>query len=50
MTGVEEVGKWAAGLEELHARIAHRFARSEHRSRALAYLKGLLSPTKRKNG
>lgn len=47
---VEEVEGWASGLEELHARIAPRFARSEHRSRVLAYLKGLLSPIKRKNG
>lgn len=53
MMGVTEAGEvqnWAAGLHELHARIAHRFARSEQRTRALAYLKGLLSPTKRKNG
>ena len=50
MVGVTEVENWAEGLEQLHTRIAHRFARSEQRSRALAYLKGLLSPTKRKNG
>jgi SRSO17 transposase len=50
MVEVREAQDWAAGLEELHARIAHRFARSEQRNRALAYLKGLLSPTKRKNG
>src|SRR5438552_1036244 len=47
---VEEVGNWADGLEELHTRIAPRFARSEQRGRVLAYLKGLLSPLKRKNG
>lgn len=47
---VEEVHGWAGGLEELHSRIAPRFARSEHRGRVLAYLKGLLSPAKRKNG
>lgn len=53
MVGEEEVAEvqnWAEGLEELHTRIAHRFARSEQRTRALAYLKGLLSPAKRKNG
>jgi SRSO17 transposase len=49
MVNVKEVESWAKGLEELHARIAPRFARSEQRGRALAYLEGLLSPTKRKN-
>jgi len=29
MVQVEEVESWARGLEELHARIAPRFARSE---------------------
>ncbi len=47
---VEEVRGWAAGLEALHARIAARFARPEPRRRALAYLRGLLSPVERKNG
>lgn len=47
---VEEVYGWAGGLEELHTRVATRFVRSEHRGRVLAYLKGLLSPVKRKNG
>ena len=50
MIQVREVEGWAEGLEQLHARIAPRFARSEQRGRALAYLKGLLSPVKRKNG
>lgn len=50
MVEVREVAHWAYGLEELHARIAPRFARSEQRGRVLAYLKGLLSPTRRKNG
>lgn len=44
-----EVGAWAAGLEELHARIAPRFARSEPRERVLAYVRGLLAPLERKN-
>jgi SRSO17 transposase len=46
----DEVQAWAAGLEAMHERIAHRFARSEPRQRALAYLRGLLSPVERKNG
>jgi SRSO17 transposase len=46
---VAEVEAWAAGLAELHARIAPRFARSEPRERALAYVRGLLAPLERKN-
>jgi SRSO17 transposase len=49
-TEFADVEEWADGIEELHSRIAPRFARSEQRNRALAYLKGLLSPAKRKNG
>ncbi len=44
-----EVEAWAAGLEEVHARIAGRFARSEPRERVLAYVRGLLAPLERKN-
>src|SRR3954449_9287938 len=47
---VAEVQDWAAGLEEVHARIAGRFARSEPRARVLAYLRGLLGQSERKNG
>ncbi len=47
---VEELRSWADGLEELQARLAPFFARSEPRQRALAYLRGLLSQTERKNG
>jgi SRSO17 transposase len=47
---VAEVQDWAAGLEEVHARIAGRFARSEPRARVLAYLRGLLGQLERKNG
>jgi SRSO17 transposase len=39
-----------AGLDELAQRIGPRFARAEPRRRAVAYLKGLLSPAQRKNG
>jgi SRSO17 transposase len=47
---VAEVQDWAAGLEEVHARIAGAFARSEPRARVLAYLRGLLGQLERKNG
>ena len=47
---VEEVRAWAAGLAALHERIASRFARTEPRRWALAYLQGLLSGVARKNG
>src|SRR3954453_6201672 len=47
---VAEVADWAAGLEEVHARIAGVFARSEPRARGLAYLRGLSSQSERKNG
>jgi SRSO17 transposase len=46
---VAEVAAWAEGLEEVHARIASRFARSEPRERVLAYVRGLLAPVERKN-
>ena len=44
-----EVEAWASGLEEVHARIAPRFARSEPRERVLAYVRGLLAPLEKKN-
>src|SRR4051812_49063856 len=47
---VAEVQDWAAALEQVHARIAGRFARAEPRARALAYLRGLSSQSERKNG
>src|SRR3954451_25001316 len=47
---VAAVAHWADGLAALHARVARRFARAEPRRRALAYLRGLLSPVERKNG
>ena len=48
--GVAQVAVWAAGLDEVHARIARRFSRSEPRERVAAYLRGLLAPLERKNG
>ena len=44
------VGRWSEALEELHGRIAHRFARSEARERMQRYLRGLLGRAERKNG
>lgn len=44
------VGWWSEWFEELHRRIAHRFARSEARERVQRYLRGLLGRVERKNG
>jgi SRSO17 transposase len=44
-----EVWKWGQELERLYARIAPHFARPEPRRRALAFLKGIVSATQRKN-
>src|SRR5262252_5109489 len=41
------IHQWAAGLDALHARIAHRFRRPEVRQRARRYLAGLLGPVER---
>ena len=43
------IARWSAYLEELHARIAHRFLRPEVRQRAYRYLSGLLGDVRRKN-
>src|ERR687893_896089 len=50
MTHASEAHRWADQLDDLVARIAPRFGRSEPRRRARAYLQGLLSPLERKNG
>jgi SRSO17 transposase len=47
---VEDLAGWAAGLDDLMARISGRFGRIEPRRRARAYLLGLLSPVAGKNG
>ena len=47
---VAEVARWAEGIEWMHQCIAGWFRRPEPRRRALAYLRGLLSPVERKNG
>src|SRR3954452_14672889 len=44
------VGRWSEAFEELHGRIAQRFARSEARERAKRFLLGLLGRIERKNG
>ena len=44
-----QVQEWADGLADLHALIGRRFARSEPREHALAYVQGLLSAEERKN-
>src|SRR5439155_14908024 len=40
----------AAGLDELHERIAGRFARAEPRARMREYVAGLVAGLERKNG
>ncbi|WP_437097218.1 IS701 family transposase [Streptomyces sp. enrichment culture] len=47
---VDEVHRWAADLDVLHARIGRYFRRSEPRERARQYLCGMLAPLERKNG
>jgi SRSO17 transposase len=49
-TTIEQIAGWRQGLDEVHHRIAPRFARPEVRARARRYLDGLLSQTARKNG
>ncbi len=44
------VERWSETLEELHRRIAGRFARSEARERVKRYLVGLLGRVERRNG
>lgn len=48
--GLETIERCAETWKVLHARIAHRFARSEARERAGRYLAGLLERVERKNG
>jgi SRSO17 transposase len=47
---MEAVESWVSELDALMERIGPRFARSEARERAKAYVKGLLSDVERKNG
>ncbi len=50
MVGIEELEIWGDELKVLRTRLSKRFARSEPRERAIAYLKGLMSDVPRKNG
>jgi SRSO17 transposase len=43
------ITQWSVYLEDLHARIAHRFLRPEVSQRAYRYLLGLLANVRRKN-
>ena len=47
---ITDVRDWARELDVVGERLARRFARSEPRSRAVEYLRGLLSDVERKNG
>lgn len=50
MPTMTRAGRWAEGLEAVAQRLAPRFRRAEPRRRALAYLRGLLTPLERRNG
>ena len=47
---IEDLRSWADRLEEVQERLAPYFERAEPRGRAMAYIRGLLSITERKNG
>ncbi len=47
---VEDLRTWADRLEEVQDRLVPYFERSEPRQRAMAYIRGLISTTDRKNG
>ncbi|HEX2142615.1 MAG TPA: IS701 family transposase, partial [Candidatus Limnocylindria bacterium] len=47
---IDHIAGWRQGLDEVHRRIAPRFARPEVRVRAGRYLDGLLGRAERKNG
>ncbi len=44
------LGYWSETLADLHARIAHRFARAKVRQRVGRYLAALLGRVERNNG
>ncbi|MER5466505.1 transposase [Streptomyces sp. NPDC002668] len=41
---------WAGELDAVHEQFVHRFATSEPRESALAYMRGLMTPLERTNG
>src|SRR5260370_40440617 len=47
---IEDLRHWAGRLEEVQERLAPYFERAAPRRRAMAYLRGLISSTERKNG
>jgi hypothetical protein len=47
---IEDLRTWADRLEEVQDRLAPSFERAEPRRRVMAYLRGLVSITERKNG
>jgi SRSO17 transposase len=47
---IEDLRRWADQLEEVQERLAPYFERAEPRKRVMAYIRGLLSITERKNG
>jgi SRSO17 transposase len=47
---IEDLRTWADRLEEVQDRLAPYFERTEPRQRAMAYIRGLVSSTERKNG
>lgn len=48
--GLAAIERWSGALADLHARIAHRFARAEARERAGRSMAGLLERVERRNG
>ena len=47
---IEDLRSWADRLEEVQERLAPSFERAEPRQRAMAYIRGLVGITERKNG
>lgn len=47
---IEDLRSWADRLEEVQDRLAPYFERAEPRQRAMAYIRGLVGITERKNG
>jgi SRSO17 transposase len=47
---IEDLRNWADNLAEIQERLAPLFERAEPRQRAIAYIRGLVSQTERKNG
>src|SRR2546421_12963395 len=50
LPSIEDLRSWADRLEEVQERLRPYFERAEPRQRAMAYIRGLISTTERKNG